>query len=72
MAGPDTSITAAERRKEEQRQERAAQLARQEEAQIRPRNGRVLGEKQGEERRGERFSSRRTRGCRGRRRRPDV
>ena len=34
MAGPDASITAAERRKEEQRQERAAQLARQEEAQI--------------------------------------
>ena len=28
MAGPDTSITAAERRKEEQRQERDAQLAR--------------------------------------------
>ena len=48
MAGPDTSITAAERRKEEQRQERAAQLARQEEAQIDAFVLGVLGEKQGE------------------------
>ena len=47
MAGPDTSITAAERRKEEQRQERAAQLARQEEAQIDAFVLGVLGEKRG-------------------------
>jgi hypothetical protein len=46
-AGQDTSITAAERRKEEQRQERAAQLARQEEAQIDAFVLGVLGEKRG-------------------------
>ena len=47
MAGQDTSITAAERRKEEQRQEREAQLARQEEAQIDAFVLGVLGEKRG-------------------------
>ena len=47
MAGPDTSITAAERRKEEQRQERDAQLARREEAQIDAFVMAALGEKRG-------------------------
>ena len=46
-AGQDTSITPAERRKEELRQERDAQLARQEEAQIDAFVLGVLGEKRG-------------------------
>ena len=47
-AGQDTSITAAERQKIEQQKERAAQLARQEEAQIDAFVRGVLGEKMGE------------------------